>query len=89
MTMLILVAAGLDKPSAAVTVAVAVIATGTAIASWGELAFNMLGFLFMILSEFCEACKLAAMQFLLGNLKLSLMEARPESDAVSRTLCMC
>ena len=74
MTMMILVAAGLDKPSNPVTLAVAVIAVGTAVASWGELAFSMLGFVFMVTSEFCEACKLAAMQFLLGNLKLQLME---------------
>jgi hypothetical protein len=57
-----------------VTLAVAVIAIGTAVSSWGELAFSMLGFIFMVTSEFCEACKLAAMQFLLGNLKLQLME---------------
>ena len=52
----------------------AVIAVGTAVSSWGELAFSMIGFVFMVTSEFCEACKLAAMQFLLGNLKLQLME---------------
>ena len=57
-----------------VTVAVSIIAVGTAIASWGELAFSMVGFLIMVTSEFCEACKLAAMQYLLGNLKLQLME---------------
>lgn len=74
MTMVVLVAARLDKPSTPVTIAVSIIALGTAIASWGELAFSLLGFVVMILSEACEACKLAAMQYLLGNLKLQLME---------------
>jgi hypothetical protein len=115
MTMVILVAARLDKLSTPVrgsrrwravaaapdtlhpwqvTIAVSIIAFGTAISSWGELAFSLLGFIIMVLSgactaapgssclaerqpraaEFCEACKLAAMQFLLGNMKLQLME---------------
>jgi len=60
--------------SAQVAVAVSIIAFGTAIASWGELAFSLLGFLIMVTSEFCEAVKLAAMQYFLGNLKLQLME---------------
>lgn len=34
----------------------------------------MLGFIIMVTSEFCEALKLAAMQYMLGNLKLNLME---------------
>ena len=56
------------------TVAVSIIAVGTAVASWGELAFSLLGFIIMVTSEFCEALKLAAMQYMLGNLKLNLME---------------
>lgn len=54
--------------------AVSIIAFGTAVASWGELAFSLVGFLIMVSSEFCEAIKLAAMQYFLGNLKLQLME---------------
>lgn len=60
--------------SVQVTIAVSIIAVGTAVASWGELAFSMLGFIIMVTSEFCEALKLAAMQYMLGNLKLNLME---------------
>lgn len=59
---------------AQVTIAVSIIAVGTAVASWGELAFSLLGFIIMVSSEFCEALKLAAMQYMLGNLKLNLME---------------
>jgi hypothetical protein len=33
-----------------VTVAVSIIAGGTAIAAWGELAFSMLGFIIMLTS---------------------------------------
>lgn len=74
LTMLVLVAARLEKPSTPVTVAVSIIAVGTAIASWGELAFSVLGFAIMLTSECCEACKLAAIQYLLGNMKLGLIE---------------
>ncbi len=37
-------------PRAQVTIAVSIIAVGTAISSWGELAFSMLGFVIMMTS---------------------------------------
>jgi drug/metabolite transporter (DMT)-like permease len=74
MTSVVCVAAGLDKPSTAVLVAVSVIALGTAVSSYGELAFSLTGFLFVLGGEFAEACRLAATQFLLSGLSMTLME---------------
>ena len=53
-----MVAAGLETLSARLVGAVAVIATGTVIASYGEIKFSLMGVLIMFTSEFLESIRL-------------------------------
>jgi hypothetical protein len=47
---------------------------GTALAAYGEIAFQWVGVAMMITSEFSEALRMAVLQFLLGNLRFDLLE---------------
>ena len=57
-TLACMVPAGLETLSPRLMAAVAVIATGTVIASYGEIKFSTLGVLIMFTSELLEAIRL-------------------------------
>lgn len=56
--------------------AVVGISAGTAIASFGEVNFNILGIMIMLFAEFTEAIRLVLTQYLLKNLKFSVIESQ-------------
>lgn len=74
MILLVVVLARLERPSKSVIAAVLIISAGTGVTSHGEVSFRLSGFLIMMLSEACEACKLAAVQYLLSDRKFGLIE---------------
>ena len=61
--------AALEVPSARLISSVALIAIGTAIASYGEVNLSVLGVTFMFMSESFEATRLVMTQVLLVGLK--------------------
>ena len=73
-TMAFLFAAGLEAPSREMVASVLVIALGTALAAYGEVAFDLLGVLIMLVSESAEAARLVMTQFLLVGLKMGPFE---------------
>lgn len=73
-TMIVLVGAGLEKPHRVTVLGVAILTFGTALAAYGEIAFAWIGVLMMLASEFSEACRMAVLQYLLGNLRFELVE---------------
>ncbi len=72
--MIVLVGAGLEKPHRVTVLGVAILTFGTALAAYGEIAFAWIGVLMMFASEFSEACRMAVLQYLLGNLRFELVE---------------
>lgn len=73
-TMVALFIAGLEKPSWPLGAAVAAIAIGTAVASFGEINFSAAGVTYMMLSECFEATRLVMTQILLVGLKFHPIE---------------
>jgi drug/metabolite transporter (DMT)-like permease len=73
-TMLVLVGASLEKPHRVTVLGVAILTFGTALAAYGEIAFQWIGIVLMFSSEFSEACRMAVLQYLLGNLRFELVE---------------
>lgn len=69
-TMLVLFAAGMDKPRRDLVLSVTMITLGCGLAAKGELAFSWIGFILMLLSETAEALKIVAQQYLLTNHRL-------------------
>jgi drug/metabolite transporter (DMT)-like permease len=73
-TMLVLVGANLEKPHRVTVLGVAILTFGTALAAYGEISFKWIGVVMMFSSEFSEACRMAVLQYLLGNLRFELIE---------------
>lgn len=73
-TMMVLVGANLEKPHRVTVLGVAILTFGTALAAYGEIAFQWIGVVMMFASEFSEACRMAVLQYLLGNLRFELIE---------------
>ena len=73
-TMCVMVGCGLEKPRPDTIAGVIVLTLGTALAAYGEIAFQWVGVAMMITSEFSEALRMAVLQFLLGNLRFDLLE---------------
>ena len=73
-TMVILIAAGMERATSKLVVALVVITVGTIISAWGEISFSWIGTALMVLSMLLEGFRLAATQHLLTNLKFSTME---------------
>ena len=67
--MVALFVAGLETPTQRLIGAVLLIAFGTAMASYGELNFSLIGVLVMFLSEGFESTRLVMTQILLVGLK--------------------
>jgi len=44
------------------------------LSAYGEIDFKWIGVVMMVTSEFCEAIRMAVLQYLLGNLKFELIE---------------
>lgn len=68
-TMVALFVADLEVPNKRLICSVLLIALGTFIASYGEINLNLLGVVFMLLSESFEATRLVMTQILLVGLK--------------------
>ena len=67
--------AGLERLDAKVLTGVVVLTVGTTLsAAYGEIDFKWIGVVMMVTSEFCEAIRMAVLQYLLGNLKFELIE---------------
>ena len=67
--MLAMFVARLETPTPRLISAIALIALGTALASFGEINLNVLGIIFMFSSETFEAIRLVMTQTLLTGLK--------------------
>ena len=66
---------GLDKPSVPLIFSIIAISVGTAVASYGELRFSVLGFAIIMAAQACEGIKLVLQQVLTGGkLKLTVWE---------------
>ena len=57
-TMMVLVGANLEKPHRVTVLGVAILTFGTALAAYGEIAFQWIGVVMMFASEFSEACRI-------------------------------
>merc|ERR1719230_717401 len=66
-TMVVLFLFGMETFRAPPLLSVFAMTAGTALASFGEVDFSLVGFLSMAVSETCEALKLVAMQYLLAG----------------------
>ena len=66
-TMVVLFAFGMEKFESNLILSVVLMTLGTALASYGETDFSVVGFVSMAISEVMEALKLVAMQFLLAG----------------------
>ena len=66
-TMIVLFIFGMERVRSSLMMAVLMMTLGTALASYGETDFNIIGFISMAISETMEALKLVAMQFLLAG----------------------
>lgn len=73
-TMVALFIAQLEAPTSRLISAVFLIALGTAVASYGEVSFSLVGVLYMFSSESFEAIRLVMTQMLLVGLKLHPIE---------------
>jgi hypothetical protein len=72
--MLALFIARLETPNRDMITSVLVIAGGTALAAYGEVAFSALGVFIMLVSEAAEATRLVMTQYLLVGLKMGPFE---------------
>lgn len=73
-TLFVMFCAGLERLDAKVLLGVAVLTIGTTLSAYGEIDFKWIGVVMMVTSEFCEAIRMAVLQYLLGNLKFELIE---------------
>ena len=73
-TMIVLVGTGLERPHRMTVLGVGILTFGTALAAYGEIAFQWIGVFMMLSSEFSEAFRMAVLQYLLGNLRFELIE---------------
>ena len=73
-TMIVLVGTGLERPHRMTVLGVGILTSGTALAAYGEIAFQWIGVFMMLSSEFSEAFRMAVLQYLLGNLRFELIE---------------
>lgn len=70
MVLIISFAFGLKQMSSTLFVIVSMISSGVALASYGELQFNMTGFIFQALAVIFESVRLVMVQILLQGLKM-------------------
>lgn len=66
-TMIVMVLFKLEKPRMRLVTSLMLLATGTCIASFGEVAFSWIGVLVMLLSEIADALRLVLTQLLLSS----------------------
>jgi len=66
-TMVVMVLFKLERPTLRLTGALLLLVSGTALASFGELAFSWLGVTIMLLSEVADALRLVTTQLLLSS----------------------
>lgn len=74
LTLVIIYMCGIEKPRLSVSLSVLGIACSTALATYGELNFDMLGFTIMMISSLSESIRLVLTQTLLTNLKFTVFE---------------
>ena len=74
-TMAVMVLFKLETPSVRLVVSLLLLAAGTALASYGELAFSWAGVVVMLLSEVADALRLVLTQLLLSSSKWHAIEA--------------
>jgi hypothetical protein len=74
LTMAALALTGLERPTEQLACAVLLVAAGTALASYGEVAFSWPGFGAMVGSQLCDAVRLVLTQLLLGDLGFAPLE---------------
>ena len=87
-TMVALFVARLEDPSSRLIIAVALIAFGTAMASYGEINMSMLGLIIMLASETFEAIRLVMTQILLVGLKFHPSKAFLFPHPLVLSLCV-
>ncbi|EFJ42135.1 hypothetical protein VOLCADRAFT_97822 [Volvox carteri f. nagariensis] len=73
-TMVCLIAAGLESPTRPMVISVLLTALGTAAAAYGEMNMNMYGVVLMLTSETAESIRLVMTQFLLVGLNFHPIE---------------
>ena len=73
-TLVVMFSAGLEKLHRTTLTGVVIVTLGTLIATYGEVKFSLIGLMMMMLSEVCEALRMAFYQYLLGNLKFDMIE---------------
>jgi drug/metabolite transporter (DMT)-like permease len=73
-TLFVMFIAGLEKLDQRVLLGVVVLTVGTTMSAYGEIDFKWVGVVMMVTSEFCEAIRMAVLQYLLGNLRFELVE---------------
>lgn len=74
--MIMLAAFKIDIPTNEVVLSVLVLCFGTALASFGEMNMNWIGFFMMVGAALSESTRLVLTQFLLKNLKFSAIEGQ-------------
>mmetsp|Transcript_19189 Transcript_19189/g.39124 ORF Transcript_19189/g.39124 Transcript_19189/m.39124 type:complete len:226 (+) Transcript_19189:287-964(+) len=88
-TLTLLCVTRIEVPSRRVTLSVAGICVGTAIASLGEGSFSALGLLIMLAAEVSEAVRLVLAQKLLKNLKMGVIEGQFWMSPISSVWLFC
>lgn len=73
-TMFALSLANVEQPNQIMIYAVGVVALGTAVASYGELNFSLLGLILVICAETSEALRMVMTQYMLVSLKFHPLE---------------
>ena len=88
-TLVLLVAFQIERPTAVVWSCVLMISAGAAIASLGELAFSAWGVFLMLCACLCEGIRLVLTQKLLVNLKVRARGSGSRSRSRSRVRTTC
>jgi len=73
-TMAVLFTVGLERLHEQTVLGVLILTVGTVMAAYGEIQFKWVGVIMMFTSEFCEALRMAVLQYLMGSLRYDLVE---------------